>query len=282
MTYYDWQITHFEVMSWVSRQARILIHQRDSKVGSLPEFWQSSHSRPNYSSKTSIKPKWIPIELPRSSYSEDSWQAGKSSGPQNLAFLSSLQRMNMGALYVAKPHFLHTFCREEYRGIYRGLSWFFGRKWGSGGSLVRPANQLGWLGNQISWLHWLWALHAPCTDLPWHITKAEFEKAPTPGRPIKEVGPAGPTLARLGPDFVPHHPLVSYSLWLCLILDMLKICMDFGPYDAFSLSDVPEKVDQHNLWNSLVISTYLLHLEWNVGLLVVNIGILWRPTFPHT
>jgi hypothetical protein len=37
--------------------------------------------------------------------------------------------------------------------------------------------------------------------------------------------------------------------------------MDFGPYDAFSLSDVPEKVDQHNLWNSLVISTYLLHLE---------------------
>jgi hypothetical protein len=38
MTYYDWQITHFEVMLWVSRQARIPIHQRDSRVGSLLEF----------------------------------------------------------------------------------------------------------------------------------------------------------------------------------------------------------------------------------------------------
>jgi hypothetical protein len=50
MTYYDWQITHSEVMSWVSRQARILIHQRDSRVGSLSEFiefWQSSRTRPN-------------------------------------------------------------------------------------------------------------------------------------------------------------------------------------------------------------------------------------------
>jgi hypothetical protein len=38
MTYYDWQITHSEVMSWVPRQAKILIHQRDSRVGSLSEF----------------------------------------------------------------------------------------------------------------------------------------------------------------------------------------------------------------------------------------------------
>jgi hypothetical protein len=35
MTYYDWQITHSEVMSWVSQQAGILIYQRDSRVGSL-------------------------------------------------------------------------------------------------------------------------------------------------------------------------------------------------------------------------------------------------------
>jgi hypothetical protein len=88
----------------------------------------------------------------------------------------------------------------------------------------------------------------------------------------------GPTLARFGPGFVPHHPLVSYSPWLCLILDTLKICMDFGPYDAFPSSDLPEMVDQQNSWNSLVINTYFLYLEWNVGMLAVNICILWPPT----
>jgi hypothetical protein len=37
--------------------------------------------------------------------------------------------------------------------------------------------------------------------------------------------------------------------------------MDFGPYDAFPPSDVPEMVNQQNSWNSLVISTYLVYLE---------------------
>jgi hypothetical protein len=37
--------------------------------------------------------------------------------------------------------------------------------------------------------------------------------------------------------------------------------MDFGPYDAFLLSDVSEMLDQQNSWNLLVISTYLLYLE---------------------
>jgi hypothetical protein len=37
--------------------------------------------------------------------------------------------------------------------------------------------------------------------------------------------------------------------------------MNFGPYGAFLLSDVPEKVDQQNSWNSLVINSYLLYLE---------------------
>jgi hypothetical protein len=35
----------------------------------------------------------------------------------------------------------------------------------------------------------------------------------------------------------------------------------FGPYDAFPSSDVPEMVDQQNLWNSIVIGTYPLYLE---------------------
>jgi hypothetical protein len=73
--------------------------------------------------------------------------------------------------------------------------------------------------------------------------------------------PAGHTLARLSLCFVPHHFLMSYCLSLCLILDIMKICMDFGPYGAFPSSDIPEMVDQQNSWNSLVISTYLLYLE---------------------
>jgi hypothetical protein len=109
------------------------------------------------------------------------------------------------------------------------------------------------------------------TDLLWHMYETVFENMPNPDRPTKEVGLAGPTLAQLGPGFVPQYPLVLYCLWPCLILDIMKICMDFGPCDAFPSSDVPEMVNQQNSWNSLVISTYLLYLEWNVGMLVVNI-----------
>jgi hypothetical protein len=36
--------------------------------------------------------------------------------------------------------------------------------------------------------------------------------------------------------------------------------MDFGAYDFFPSSDGPKMVEQQNLWNSLVISTYLLYL----------------------
>jgi hypothetical protein len=46
---------------------------------------------------------------------------------------------------------------------------------------------------------------------------------------------------------MPHHFLVSYCLWLCLILDIIKICMDFGPHGAFPSSDAPEMVDQQKL-----------------------------------
>jgi hypothetical protein len=91
---------------------------------------------------------------------------------------------------------------------------------------------------------------------------------------------AGYTLVRLSLCLVPHHFLMSYWLWLCLILDIMMICTDFGPYGSFPSSDVPEMVDQQNSWNSLVIGTYFLYLEWNVGMLAVNIWILWLPTPP--
>jgi hypothetical protein len=67
---------------------------------------------------------------------------------------------------------------------------------------------------------------------------------------------------------------VSYYQRLPLVLDIMKICLDFGPYDAFPSSDVLEMVDQQNLWNSLVIGTYILYLARNVGMLAVNICIL--------
>jgi hypothetical protein len=74
------------------------------------------------------------------------------------------------------------------------------------------------------------------------------------------VGPAGPNLGRFGPGILPHHLPMSYYLRLPLVLDIMKICMDFGPYDAYPSSDVPEMVDQQNSCNSLVIGTYLLYL----------------------
>jgi hypothetical protein len=88
-----------------------------------------------------------------------------------------------------------------------------------------------------------------------------LENMPNLGWPTKEVGPADPTLSRLGSGFVPRYPLMSYCVWLCLIEDIMRICMDFGSYDAFRSSDVPEMVNQQNSWHSLVISTYLLYLE---------------------
>jgi hypothetical protein len=39
-----------------------------------------------------------------------------------------------------------------------GLCRCFGWKWGPGGPLVRPADQIGWTGGQVSWLHRLWVL----------------------------------------------------------------------------------------------------------------------------
>jgi hypothetical protein len=88
-----------------------------------------------------------------------------------------------------------------------------------------------------------------------------FENMPNPSRLGKEVGPVGPTLAWLGSCFVPHHIIPPCHIVSdYLILDIMKICMDFGPYDTFPSSDVFEIVNQQNSWNSLVISTYLLYL----------------------
>jgi hypothetical protein len=74
------------------------------------------------------------------------------------------------------------------------------------------------------------------------------------------VRPAGPTLLQLDLGFFACGLPVSYYLRLPLVLDIMKIYMDFGPSNAFSSSNVPEMIDQQNSLNSLVIGTYLIYL----------------------
>jgi hypothetical protein len=123
-------------------------------------------------------------------------------------------------------------------------------------------------------------LDTPLTDLLWHVVKMVFGYTPGSGRPAKGVGPSSSTLGQLGPGLVLHHPFVSYCPWTPLVLYIIKICIDFGSYGAFPSSVVPVMVDQQNSWNSLVISIYLPYLEWNIGMLAINICILWPPTPP--
>jgi hypothetical protein len=110
------------------------------------------------------------------------------------------------------------------------------------------------------------------------MVKTVFRNMLGPSWPAKGVGSVGPTLGRLGPSLVPHHPFRSYCPWTPLVLDIIKICKDFGPYCAFLSSDIPVMVDQQKSWNSLVLSTYILYLEWNIGMLAINVCILWPPT----
>jgi hypothetical protein len=163
--------------------------------------------------------------------------------------------------------------RRSQRVFIWGLSRCLGRSLGSGGPLVGLAGHITWSSDQALWQYHL--SHTGCPSCRLKLTSVEdgFSKDAKPCL-------AGPTLARLGPGFVPQHPLVSYCRWLPLVLDIMKICMDFCPYDAFPSFDIPKMVNQKNSWNSLVISTYLLYLEWNVGMLVVSICILWLPTPP--
>jgi hypothetical protein len=112
------------------------------------------------------------------------------------------------------------------------------------GPLVKPVGNATWPGCQVSSLHHLWALDSLSTTSAGHVDKIVFGNAPTTGWPDKVMCPVSHTLARLCPCFVPQHFLVSYCLLLGLILDIMKICMDFGPYGAFPSSDVLEMVDQ--------------------------------------
>jgi hypothetical protein len=181
--------------------------------------------------------------------------------------------LNLEAPWGAKPHFLHTFCRGEHCGIYRRSKAVLWQKIGH----VRPTCQAGQPCNLAGWPSFLLAPplgigyleHRLC----WIHRQNDFWKCANTW-PVDQGDVAGR----------PHLGSVSYFLWL-LILNIRKICMDFVPYCAFLSSNVPEMVDQQNSWNSLAISTYLLYLEWNVGMLIVNMCFMTTntpPTHTHT
>jgi hypothetical protein len=143
-------------MPRVSQQAGISIHQRDSRVSSLPKFtifWQSFYTRPKKSSEKFIKPEWIPAELSLSSYSEYSQQAGKSYGPQNQTSLSTLQEWTWEHYRGLNLTFFTLSTGKSRRVFIGGLSRCLRQSLGSGGPLVRLAIHLTWLGSQALWQH---------------------------------------------------------------------------------------------------------------------------------
>jgi hypothetical protein len=145
-------------MSRVYRQARIPIHQSDSRIGSLLEFakfQQSFHTRPNQSSKNSVDPEQIPAKLPRSSYSKDSQQAGKSSSPPNLTSLSTLQEWTWEH-YRGLNLTLFTLSTEGSTMVFiGGVRRLCGQRLGTWAPLDRPTGHATWSGGQISSLHCL-------------------------------------------------------------------------------------------------------------------------------
>jgi hypothetical protein len=215
-------------MLWISRQARILIHQRDSRISSLSEFtkfWRSFRTRLNQSLENSIESEQILAELLCSSYSEDSRQPGKSSSPQNLASLSTLQEWTWEQYRGLHLTFFTFLSRGEHHGIYRRSKAVLWPKFGHVGPtywagwpsfLLAPPLVIGYLEHRLSWTH----------------RQNGFWKC-------ANTWLAGHTLAQLSPCFMSRNFLMSYCLWLCLILDIMMICMDFGPYGTFLSSDIP-------------------------------------------
>jgi hypothetical protein len=226
----------------------------------------------------SVRIHRIPAELPHSTELEHGNLLRNRTDSSRASALELLWGLltNQELLQPLEPRLslysLHTLCWGSTMVFIGGLGQCCGRRLGAWGPLVWPTDHATWPGGQVSSLHHLWPWDTLSTASNGHVDKMVSGNAPTHGRLAKVMWPAGHTLARLSPCFLPCHFLVSYCLWPCLILDIMKICTEFLS------SDVPEMVDQQNSWNTLVIRTYLRYLKWNVGMLVVNICILWSPT----
>jgi hypothetical protein len=216
-------------------------------------------------SRLSVKICRILVELPHSTDLElrKLYRTWMDSGRASMLELLRGFPTNGEVLWPSEPHLSFCSTKIEFGSPLGGLNFTFftlsaggstmvfiggvrrcsGGRLGVWGPLVRPADHATWLGGQVSSLHYLCALDTMSTASARHVDKMDFGNVPTHGRLAKVMWPTSHTLARLSPCFVPHHFLVSCFLWLCLILDIMKICMDFGPYGAFPSSDVPEMVD---------------------------------------
>jgi hypothetical protein len=120
------------------------------------------------------------------------------------------------------------------RGVFiRALCQCFGRKWGSRGPLVWPADHLDSPSGQVSWLHRPWALDTPCTDFVYMLAGQGG------GADRPHFGSVWPGICAMSS---PHVILSVTMHYFGHIEDM---------HGFWSI------VDQQNSCNSLVIITYL-------------------------
>jgi hypothetical protein len=198
-------------MSWVSQQAENLIQQRDSIVSSVRIRRISAEL--THSTELELgKLRRTQMDFGRASVLD----LRQGLPTRRLVLRPSKPHLSLyytkiefgSPLGEAKPHFLHTFYRGEHRGIYRRGKMMLWLKIGC----IGPVSHATWLGDQVSSLHLPWALDTLSTAFAGHVDKMVFGNEPTHGRPAKVMWPAGHTLARLSPCFVPCHFLVSYFL----------------------------------------------------------------------
>jgi hypothetical protein len=131
--------------------------------GFLPELPHSTEQEPGILHR----PEQIPVELPCSSYSKDSRQVGKSSGPQNLTSLSTLQEWTWEHCRGLNLTLFTLSTGGSTMVFIGGVRQCCGWRMGMWGPLVRPAGHASWLGGQVS-------------IIPSFYTKTKYSSYPWP------------------------------------------------------------------------------------------------------
>jgi hypothetical protein len=128
-------------------------------------------------------------------------QVGKSSGPQNLASLSTLLEWTWEHYRGLNLTFFTLSTGRSRRLFIGGLSRCLGRSWGSGGPLVRPVGHLTWPGGQALWQHCLSHIGYPSCWLKLTRVEDGFWKDEKPW-PAGQGGAVGrPHFGSAGPRF---------------------------------------------------------------------------------
>jgi hypothetical protein len=117
--------------------------------------------------------------------------------------------------------------RGEHHGIYRRSKAVLWLKIGHVGRTCQASWPCNLAGRPSFSLHRHWALDTLSTTSAEHVDKMVFGNAPTHGWSAKVMWPAGHSLTRLSPCFVPHHFLVSLSMTMPYFghnVDMHALC----------------------------------------------------------